>query len=83
MREISAKELQEKREAFLLKYSTTTPSGHRTFDQERYYNDMPTEEMVALRDKTVADLIRSPGFATEFYTNFVEYLNKKLEARNE
>lgn len=83
MREIPALELQEQREAFLKKYSTTTPTGHRTFDNEKYYNEMPTEEMVALRNKTVADLERHPEFATAFYTNFVEYLNKKLEARNE
>jgi hypothetical protein len=76
-----SKEVQENREAFLRKYSTTTPSGHLTFDQERYYNDMPTEEMVTLRDKTLADLKRSPGFATEYYTNFAEYLTKKLEDR--
>ncbi len=69
------------REAFLKKYSTTTPSGHRTFDNERYYNDMPTDEMVALRDKTVADLKRHPDFGTKFYTEFVEYLNKKLEMK--
>ncbi len=69
------------RKAFLLKYRTTTPDGHPTFDNERYYNDMPTEEMVALRDKTVKDLERNPNFGTVFYSNFVEYLNKKLESR--
>lgn len=36
---------------FLLKYRTTTPEGHPTFDNEKYYNDMATDEMVALRDK--------------------------------
>ena len=69
------------RKAFLLKYRTTTPDGHPTFDNERYYNDMPTDEMVALRDKTVEDLKRNPNFGTVFYSNFVEYLNKKLELR--
>ncbi len=69
------------REAFLKKYRTTTSSGHATFDNEAYYNDMPTDEMVALRDKTVEDLKRHPDFGTAFYTNFVEYLNKKLEKR--
>ncbi len=69
------------RKAFLLKYRTTTPEGHPTFDNERYYNDMPTDEMVVLRDKTVADLKRNPEFGTQFYTNFVEYLNKKLDMR--
>jgi hypothetical protein len=69
------------RKAFLLKYRTTTPEGHPTFDNERYYNDMPTDEIVALRDKTVADLKRNPEFGTQFYTNFVEYLNKKLDMR--
>ncbi len=69
------------RKAFLLKYRTTTPDGHPTFDNERYYNDMPTDEMVALRDKTVKDLERNPNFGTVFYSNFVEYLNKKLESR--
>ena len=69
------------REAFLLKYRTTTPEGHPTFDLEKYYTEMPTDEMVALRDKTVSDLERNPDFATKFYTEFVEYLNKKLETR--
>jgi len=69
------------RKAFLMKYRTTTPDGHPTFDNEKYYNDMPTDEMIALRDKTVADLKRNPDFGTQFYSNFVEYLNKKLEAR--
>ena len=71
------------RKAFLLKYRTTTPEGHPTFDNERYYNDMPSDEMVALRDKTVADLKRHPDFGTEFYSNFVKYLNKKLKDRGE
>lgn len=69
------------REALLKKYRTTTPDGHPTFDMEAYYNNMPTDEMVALRDKTVADLKRNPDFGTKFYTDFVEYLNKKLELR--
>ena len=69
------------RQAFLLKYRTTTPEGHPTFDLERYYNDMPTDEMVALRDKTVADLKRNPDFGSKFYSEFVEYLNKKLDMR--
>jgi hypothetical protein len=63
------------------KYRTTTSAGHPTFDLEKYYDDMPTEEMVALLDKTVGDLKRHPDFGTAFYTNFVEYLNKKLEKR--
>jgi hypothetical protein len=69
------------RKAFLLKYRTTTPSGHPTFDNDRYYNDMPTDEMVALRDKTVAELKRHPDFGTKFYTEFVEYLNNILDKR--
>ena len=69
------------REAFLKKYRTTTTGGHATFDLEAYYNDMPTDEIVALRDKTVEDLKRHPDFGTRFYTELVEYLNKKLELR--
>lgn len=69
------------RKAFLAKYRTTTPEGYPTFDLEKYYNDMPTDEMVALRDKTVSDLVRNPDFGTAYYGNFVEYLNKKLESR--
>jgi hypothetical protein len=69
------------RQAFLLKYRTTTAEGQPTFDLERYYNDMSTEDMVALRDKTVGDLKRHPDFGTKFYTEFVAYLNKKLELR--
>jgi hypothetical protein len=54
---------------------------HPTFDTERYYTEMSTEEMAALRDKTVRDLERNPDFATRFYTEFVEYLNRKLVER--
>lgn len=70
------------RKAFLMKYRTTTPEGYPTFDLEKYYADMPTEEMVALRDKTVDDLKRNPDFGTRFYSDFVEYLNKILAGRN-
>ena len=52
-----------------------------TFDLERYYTEMPTKEMVAHRDKTVQDLERNPDFATKFYSEHVEYLNKKLTER--
>lgn len=69
------------RESFLKKYRTTTPEGYATFDLEAYYNDMSTDEMVALRDKTVDGLKKYPDFGTKFYTEFVEYLNKKLELR--
>ena len=54
---------------------------HPTFDLERYYTEMSTLEMTALRDKTVKDLERNPNFATEFYSAFVEYLNRKLAER--
>ena len=67
------------REAFLKKYRTTTPEGYPTFDLEKYYDDMATNEMVALRDKTVEDLKRNPSFGTKFYTEFVEYLDRKLK----
>lgn len=72
------------REAELKRYRTYIwASGitHPTFDQERYYIEMSTKEMIALRDKTVRDLKRNPGFATKFYTEFVEYLNCKLAER--
>lgn len=54
---------------------------HPTFDMERYYIEMSTKEMIALRDKTVEDLKRNPDFATEFYSEFVKYLNRKLAER--
>ena len=72
------------REAELLRYRTyIESSGHRhaTFDQERYYTEMPTGDMMALRDKTVRDLERSPDFAPQFYGEFVQYLNEKLAQR--
>lgn len=52
-----------------------------TFDLERYYTEMPTREMIALRDKTVRDLERHPDFAPRFYGEFAEYLNSKLARR--
>jgi hypothetical protein len=69
------------REAFLKKYRTATPEGHPTFDLEKYYDDMSTDEMVRLRDKTLADLKRNPNFGTKFYTEFADYLTKKIETR--
>jgi len=74
----------KKRDAELLRYRTYIwASGikHPTFDQERYYTEMSTLEMTALRDKTVRDLERNPDFGTKFYTEFVEYLNRKLAER--
>ena len=70
--------------AELQRYRTyITSSGHRhaTFDQERYYTEMPTQEMKALRNRTVRDLEKDPTFAPEFYTEFVQYLNRKLAQR--
>lgn len=69
------------RDTLLKKYRTTTPEGYPTFDLERYYDDMSIEEMTALRDKTVKGLEKYPDFGTRFYTEFVEYLNKKLEIK--
>jgi hypothetical protein len=48
---------------------------------ERYYTEMSTQSMTALRDKTVRDLERNPNFAPKFYGAFVEYLNQKLDER--
>jgi hypothetical protein len=48
---------------------------------ERYYSEMPTEEMITLRDKTARDLEKVPPFAPKFYGEFVEYLNRKLAER--
>jgi len=74
----------KKRDGELLRYRTYIQAGgitHPTFDQERYYTEMLTEQMTALRNKTVKDLERSPDFATKFYTDFVEYLDRKLAER--
>jgi len=74
----------KKRDAELKRYRTYIQSSgitHPTFDMERYYTEMSTREMTALRDKTVQDLERNPKFATKFYTEFVEYLNCKLAER--
>lgn len=76
--------MNKQREAELKRYRTYIwASGikHPTFDQERYYTEMSTLEMTALRDKTVKDLERNPDFAPKFYGNFVEYLNRKLAER--
>ena len=72
------------REAELKRYRTYIQASgitHPTFDMERYYTEMPTKVMTALRDKTVKDLERNPNFAAKFYTEFVEYLNHKLSER--
>lgn len=74
----------KKRDAELLRYRTYVQANglrHPTFDQERYYTEMPTKEMITLRNKTVQDLERHPDFGTKFYNDFVEYLNRKLAER--
>ena len=76
--------MNKQRDAFLKRYRTYIHSSgitHPTFDMEGYYNEMSTEEMISLRDKTVKDLERSPDFAPKFYGEFVEYLNCKLAER--
>lgn len=74
----------KKRDAEIKRYRTYIQSSgitNPTFDTERYYTEMSTREMTALRDKTVRDLERSPDFAPKFYGEFVEYLNRKLAER--
>ncbi len=76
--------MNKQREAELKRYRTYIQSNgitHPTFDMERYYTEMSTKIMVALRDKTVKDLERNPDFAPKFYGEFVEYLNHKLAKR--
>lgn len=74
----------KKRDAELKRYRTYVRSNglqHPTFDMERYYTELSTSEMIALRDKTVRDLQKDPPFAPKFYGEFVEYLNLKLAER--
>lgn len=74
----------KKRDAELKRYRTYVQSNgiwHPTFDLERYYTEMSTKAMTALRDKTVRDLERNPNFGTKFYSDFVAYLNRKLAER--
>ena len=76
--------MNKQREAELKRYRTYIQAGgitHPTFDMERYYTEMSTKAMTALRDKTVRDLERNPNFAPKFYGDFVEYLNRKLAER--
>jgi len=76
--------MNKQREAELKRYRKYIQSNgitHPTFDMERYYTEMSTEAMTALRDKTVKDLERNPDFAPKFYGDFVEYLNRKLAER--
>lgn len=76
--------MNKHREAELKRYRTYIQASgitHPTFDMERYYSEMSTKAMTALRDKTVKDLIRNPDFAPKFYGEFVDYLNKKLAER--
>ena len=73
-----------RRDVELKRYRTYIQANgveHPTFDQERYYTEMSTKDVMALRDKTVRDLERSPDFAPKFYGEFVEYLNQKLAER--
>ena len=75
-------EMQAERQALLLKYRTTTKDGYPTFDLERFYDDQTMEYLTALRDKTVASLERYPDFGTQFYSDFIQYLNRKLDERS-
>ena len=72
---------EQERDAFLKKYRTVTLDGYPTFDLERYYNDMDLAELTQLRDRTAASLKKYPDFGTEFYTQFLEYLNRKIYER--
>lgn len=72
---------QAKRNAFLKKFRTTTKDGYPTFDLEAYYNSLTTSELTMLRDKTAESLERYPEFGAEFYSDFVEYLNRKIDER--
>lgn len=72
---------QEERNAFLLKYRTTTVDGHPTFDLDRYYRDMPTEELVALRARTIWSLDQYPHFGTHYYRGLVDYLDEIIGER--
>ena len=74
----------KKRDAELKRYRTYIWANglrHPTFDMERYYTEMSTKEMIALRDITVQKLESHPHFAPKFYGEFVEYLNMKLAER--
>ncbi len=74
----------KKRDAELKRYRTYIWANglrHPTFDMERYYTELSTNEMIALRDKTIEGLEKSPNFAPKFYGEFVEYLNRKLTER--
>lgn len=74
----------KKRDAELKRYRTYVWANglrHPTFDMERYYTELSTNEMIALRDRTIKNLERSPDFAPKFYGEFVEYLNRKLAER--
>ena len=76
--------MNKQREAELKRYRTyiqVSDIKHPTFNIERYYTEMSTNEMSALRDKTVQDLQKDPPFAPKFYTEFAEYLNRKLTER--
>jgi hypothetical protein len=75
------KKQDEERKEFLSKFRKLTPSGHATFDLDKYYDSLSFDEIVKLRDKTVADLERNPNFGTRFYSDFVVYLNKILEKK--
>lgn len=65
----------------LERYRTVTKDGHPTFDLERYYNEMSTEDLIKQRDKTIASLEKYPDFGPQFYTNFIVYLNEKIDQR--
>ena len=72
---------QEAERLRYLTYIQASGSLHPTWNMEKYYTEMSTRTMTALRDKTVKDLERNPNFAAKFYTEFVEYLNSKLSER--
>lgn len=65
----------------VLKYRTVTLDGYPTFDNELYYNEMPLCGLIELRDRTVISLEKYPDFGTQFYTDFVQYLNRKIDER--
>lgn len=74
-------ERETERERELREFRTTTLDGYPTFDLEKYYNSLDTAVLKERLRFTEESLARYPNFGTKFYSDFADYLRKKISER--
>lgn len=70
------------REEELRKFRTVTKDGYPTFDLEKYYDSLSTAVLEERLRNTLEGLERNPNFGAKFYSDFADYLRKKISERD-